>query len=192
MQSWIEQTGPTAIAKSSPMLKGLMEGLSGFDQDGRPLFRPGPNSFKDVLQIAGAIGEHLVESALPMGIIRSARDIVTGGELGGTKGRALAAGEAAAQWFGMGTISRGYPGGPQAGEVHQAKEQLKYDVRQIIPQVRELALHGKGAEAMKMLTDAGENPHEAQSLLRFLRDPGGTKASAQRWLTKHPTTRPQQ
>lgn len=99
---------------------------------------------------------------------------------GGTGG-----GYQAAQIIGSGlgfSLSRGYPGGEQAGATHQVKTEHDYNRLQAFRQVIELERAGKTGEAQQVMTKVGILPKEQVKILAHIKQPGATPRTINKML----------
>lgn len=180
---WFTHPGDMILNKLSPFARPILELAIGEDTLGRLIIKPDPKTVGDYMHNAGAIATHFLSAQGPWQAIGGAYQAVTGQQKGD---RGVAAAKAIVPMTGLGLVSSGYPGGPEAGEVASAKKSLKFDVQQIMPTAAQKAQSGDVEGAIDLLLKAGEDPKAARTITRYLANPSVGQASAARWKARHP------
>lgn len=175
---WFTHPGPLLMNKLSPFTRPLVEAIFGTDSLGRPIYKPDPKTIGDYISNAGMIAGHLVSDLGPVTQIQGAYNAVTG-----AKGDAgVETMKAVLPTLGIGQVSTGYPGGPQAGFEAAAKRSENFDVLSSLPKVRDLVKAGDTQGAIDLLQKSGAQGREIRGMIRAASNPG---VSLAKWYARH-------
>jgi hypothetical protein len=174
--------------KTSPWIRPMIEDVFGEDTLGRKIYKPNPASFSDYLANAGRAVTHVMKSLGPIDQVEGAYELgkqVTGhGDKGAdplTQGiRTLLPAT------GLGQISSGFPGGPQAGKAFSAKQTLQWQQQQAMQEARKQYKNGDADQARQTLLDAGTEPKLVKALLKYMNE-SAAQAAAQRFINRRMT-----
>lgn len=180
---WYTHPGEMVMNKMSPFARPVVEAIFGEDSLGRKITKPNPTTAGDYMKNAGRVVMHFLGAQGPWDHLGGTWDLLTGQSKGD---RGVAAVKALLPFTGLGTMSSGYPGGPDNGRIAAAKKDVAFETQRTIPQAAKLAQSGDVPGAMKLLTDAGDDPREAARMAMFLANPAVGQASAARWAARHP------
>lgn len=178
---WFTHPGPLLMNKLSPFVRPLVEAIFGTDSLGRPVYKPDPKTVGDYISNAGMIATHLVSSAGPVQQVQGAYNAITG-----RKGDAgVEAAKAVLPTIGLGQISGGYQGGPQAGFEASERRGERYDVTAALPDVRALVKANKIQAAVDLLEKTGARGSEIRGIIRHAANPAAATASLDKWYALH-------
>jgi hypothetical protein len=188
---WFTHPGDMVLNKLSPQLRPFLELAIGEDTLHRPILKPDPKTIGDYLSNAGRTVTHLFQAQLPIGAIGGLHDVVTGAKGGDPF---IAAAKVAVPFTGLGQLSSGYPGGPEAGKIAGYKRSKQFDIKQAYPAATRAAQSGAPdaiATAARILRDAGEEDlKQAFRTAKFLANPSVAVARSRgRYLRTHPGAR---
>jgi hypothetical protein len=180
---WFAKPGTMLEAKASPLVRPIIEAIFGRDTLGRPLYKPNPQTLGDHLSIAGAVVRHFVEGLGPTAAIQGVSELVQRHVLG----KESAPSDPWVSWMkvlgpmtGLAQVSRGFPGGPAAGEMHAQGEREKYDLQQALPAIREKIKAGDTEGAVRDMQVLNVPPGLMRYYVRQTLTPGPTKGMYKR------------
>jgi N12 class adenine-specific DNA methylase len=151
-------------SRENPMLSGLLELLPNVhDRFGRALTNQDPKTIGDDLRNIGIAIEHVTGSLLPLDSLHTAGELFSGDH------KMAALGKLAFEATGAGTLSRGFPGGPQAGVEYAAKKRDQYIYEQIALDVREKMAAGDMSGAVDDIQESGMSDYGKQQAIHDLR-----------------------
>jgi hypothetical protein len=163
MLGWLTKPGAMLTNKENPMLSGLLDVIRNQDDLGRPVMPTNPETMGDYLRNAGAIVGHLFGRMLPFGALSDAGHFLAGPD------RAGAAAKIAGQASGLALLSKGFPGGPQAGVEYAAKKRDLAIETSIMPAVRQKMQAGDQEGAMDLIEQSDMSQYGKQQAIRDLR-----------------------
>lgn len=173
--------------KLSPWARPLIEDLFGEDTLGRKIYKPNPASFGDYLDNAGRAVKHVMNSLGPVDQVEGAYAL--GKQIAGHgdphADPLVAAARTLLPATGLGQISSGFPGGPQAGANYADKQTRAFYQQQAMPTAREQYNSGDQAGAIQTLLDAGVDPKIVRKMIRDMSQTSA-EAGAERYAAKHP------
>lgn len=166
--SWIEDPFGTLTRKQSTFLKGADQTISGKNDFGQDIRRPGEHSMANTWRSTKVFLDTLFPTQIQSDMYTAAGR--PGSSLWGaapptSQERKLAGLQTLGAATGMVQFSRGYPSGPLGGEAALEESQMKFDVRQVMPEVKRLAEAGRDEEARALLRKAGEDERTANRMV---------------------------
>jgi hypothetical protein len=171
---WLTKPGTMLLQKENPLLSGIEDLIRGEDSLGRKVLAPDPRTLGDYLRNAGLAIGHLFGGIVPLQAMRDARDVFTSQHPG------MAAARLAGQATGLAQISTGYPGGPQAGVEHAAKERADFEWQQTGPAAHRLAEAGDYDGAVALIRESRLAPYDQNRMIASLGQQAGAGRSGMR------------
>ncbi len=115
---------------------------------GRKVYDPNAQGVGGVAENVGRIAWEFMRSQVPEAQFNSLSRVLSGESKEGDVPQALL------PFAGL-TVSRGFPGGPEAGTLFDARKKHEEQVREAMPGINELLRTGKTADAVKQMTGLG-------------------------------------
>jgi len=163
---WMTNFNEMVHRKESTLLRPLMETYNnnkGFNGSDRQVYDPDGNA----VQIAGAIAQHFLESQVPIESIKGVGALAQG-RLSWNDMQAV---HTLAPLVGA-QISKGFPGGPEVGEVAAERHRHLMEVNRVSADIREALANDDRDRADKLMDEAHMTTAERRMYFQRASRPG--------------------
>ncbi len=143
----------------------------------RPVYDPYIDTTPKEMRAIGDIAAYMAESSGPTTAIKDAGRIL-GDAFKGKMPKAFDVAQVVGGGLGV-SFSHGYPGGPLEGFKHQARQEKRYEIQRVMPDIRDLIRNGGDAgrlQAVQQMRALGMGGSAIRDLIRFTLHPSSGAA----------------
>lgn len=176
----VGRTGADMVGYSTRPLQTIMDKMSTFarpaldiavnqDAMGNQVYKPNPQNAQDYMKNAARIATHFLEAQVPMdSLINPIRDLMNSSSTNDE--RKLAAEKLFLPLIGVMT-SKGYPGGPVQGAIHDIKKSDDFDLKEAMPDIAKAIREDRIDEARDMMDRGGMDKSFQHAYIESVRNP---------------------
>lgn len=165
MEGWITSPLEMMRKKQSTFLSPLVDIYKNEDYFGHPIYDKNARGISGAADSLGKAAMHIMKAQFPDDLLDSVYKTLTGTD------RADNAEKTALSFLGL-TMSKGYPGGPEAGILAEATRRHEGEISNSLPKIKAAVEGDDTDKARDMMTDLGMTPRQQTALIKHYKNPG--------------------
>jgi hypothetical protein len=167
LMGWMESPNDTLHKKEGTLAKPILDIYNNSDYFGHKVYNDKTPDIGDKLGMMKDVTLHILSAGVPADTIKAAGNLISGK---GDKEMSMA--KIALPMAGL-TVSKGYPGGPEAGVLAATMKRHEQDVSTALPSIKEAVEGGDVDNARKIMSNLGMTAREQNSLIKHYENPSG-------------------